>query len=125
MQSQSEIWNVAAPIIRQEFLEVLESSKKPNEFKRSVVFTEMEERFIRCGLARLYRRRSLPYGSVEEWETARQLRELARGSLLDVPGVDELAERYSHLAGGYYTLVSLKEMDRDKMIVKRGLLNRY
>jgi hypothetical protein len=122
MKTQTEIWNIVAPIIYQEFLKVLDSAKKPGEFKGSGIFTEVEECFIRSGLSRLYRQRQLLFGGVEERELAQKLKQLAEGPLKDVPAVFELAERYRQVSGGfggYYTLLPLRDIDRDKLTIKR------
>ena len=120
----NEIWPAVAPVIRKEWLAVLSSARKPNEFRGSGVFTDEEERLIQVGLNKLYLRRALPCGGVEELDLAQKLKSLANGSLKDVPGVYDLGEKYRQVVGGYYVLAPLRDQEKAKLGDKRDQAKR-
>jgi hypothetical protein len=99
------VWSAAAPVIRQEWLAVLGGARKPHDLAR--VFTDEEERLIRAGLHKLFRKPALRCGGGEELELSRKLRQLARGPLHDIPSVHALGEKYSQVIGVYYALKQL------------------
>ena len=74
--TQEEIWPAVAPTIRDEFWQVLDSARKPNDFENSGVFTPAEERIIRIGLQKLFRKRRLRAGDEIEIEISQKLRRL-------------------------------------------------
>jgi hypothetical protein len=91
------------------------TARKPDEFRGSGIFTEMEENFIKAGLDKLYRRRELPYGSGEEKELSQKLKALASGALKDVAGVRQLGEAYRKTLGGYFILHPLKDSEKTRL----------